>query len=230
MPYCHLWWFKMKKILLLIFYYILNFSDLFALEIDPNHFEILSFSSIVPNKVSFNKGIIHVSIKDSASPLIYPFSQPRKFKSIKVSGNIIGKLNLEKKKQGQKNADDFTFRLGLVLEGDKTLNFFQRQFAPAWITKLYSLGKKANASGIEKIIFYNVVQDNSLIGNQRQHPLSDLLYEKFVTHTNSQNHFEILLNEKDLPSEKILALWISSDGDDTHSSYEVTISQFSLIP
>lgn len=201
-----------------------------ARELSPKNFEVLTFGSIKPNDVQFNGGNITLKIKHSASPLIYPFTQPQDLKKIVVKGKITGHLNLKDKKQGDEGADDFTFRLGLVLEGERTLNFFERTIAPSWITKLYSLGKKANATGIKEIVFYNLVQDKALLGKEREHPLSELLVERFYTAPKEDGSFALVIETKDLPKEKVLALWISCDGDDTLSEYEITLTDFTLTP
>ncbi len=221
------------KIIISLFLAITFISLTQADSLIPKNFEVLTFSSIKPNVVAFHDKEIKITVEGSASPLIYPLKKPKMFKRVSLKGKIKGKLNLPSPKkinQGDKGADDFTFRLGLVTEGKKTLNFFQRAIAPSWITKLYSLGKKARASGIKEIVFYNVVQEKSLLGKEREHPISELLKEKFIIAPNKEGEFEMTLTEKDLPDENIVALWISCDGDDTKSSYEISLSDITFVP
>lgn len=187
--------------------------------------EVLKYSSLEANKVSFGNGKLKISIKNSASPLIYPLVKTFNPKTIFLKGKIKGQLNLKKEKtQGDKGNDDFRVRVGLVYLGDQTLNFFQRQVAPSWVLRLFKLAPK-NA-GVDHIAFFNSYQDQKLEGKDREHYASELLKERFILKIKSDGTFEQRIKIQD-PKETA-AIWLSSDGDDTNSSFDVEFEKITL--
>jgi hypothetical protein len=187
--------------------------------------EVLSYKGIPENEVSSDSGKLIIKVNASAGPIIHPLPKSIVIKSLSVNARVIGEINTGNFVQGQKGADDFVFRIGLVLEGNKTLNFFQKAIAPSWIKKLHSLAK--GSQGVDSIYFYNVVSQKELVGQSRSHPLSKLLKENYSIFLSSENKtFE--LNLKDLPSRKVLALWISVDGDDTKSKFTTIIDSIRI--
>ena len=96
--------------------------------------------------------------------------------------------------------------------------------AADWILKLFSLAK--GDQGVDKIHFFNVISDASLLGTSRVHPLSDLLVENF-NFTKEHSKYDLKLFP--FKDKKVLGLWLSSDGDDTGAKYKVTIKNINLI-
>ncbi len=191
-----------------------------------DHWQLLSYSSIPANTVSFGDNTMTLAVNQSASPVIFPLSRPVTLQDIRLQFSVDGQLNLADKKQGAKGADDFLFRLGVVYEGERTMNAFQRAFAPEWVTTLFDLAPED--MGVDSITFYNVYSDDRLTGKERQHPASDLLNEIFFQER-PENHQTVDMTFSPDTDKKILALWISSDGDDTGSSYSVTLKNLELI-
>ncbi len=190
----------------------------------PADWNQLKYSSIPSNDLSFTESKqMVIEVKESASPIFHKLAKPIKVKSLKVSGEIKGRLNLENKIQGNKGADDFAVRIGLVLKGNKKLNFAQKIIAAKWIKDLYALA--GNSSGIDHIEFINVSAQD-LKWEKRVHPLSDLLKEEIVGKVES-GLFEIQ-KKFDSPVE-VIAIWLSSDGDDTKSIYTVRLDKIELV-
>lgn len=188
--------------------------------------EDLKFSNIPANKVSYSKSGIEVKVDKSASPLIYPLEQTTLVKRIEAAGKVSnGGVKIKNaKKQGLKGHDDFAFRVGLVLEGDKTLNWLQRKFAPSWVKRLHQLAPEGK--GVDHILFFEVANDQSLIGTQRDHYMSEYLKEHIVAAVGPDGEFSI--NYTFPKPVKVLALWISIDGDDTSSTYTTLIKSLVL--
>jgi hypothetical protein len=183
----------------------------------------LEYRNILPNKVSTireNGDHLKISVFQSASPLIYKFERPKKIKSITLKAVLTnGELNLNGIKQGEKNGDDFILRLGFVAKGNNQLNFFQKLTAPNWVKELYKLSDEK--TGIDKIYFYNFASTD-IKWVERIHPLSNLISEKIVGKIIDKK-IEL---QFDLDSSKeYLGIWISSDGDDTKSKYELQLDQ-----
>ena len=185
--------------------------------------QLLQYSRLEANVVSFSRQGMAVKVDQSASPIIYPLDSPKTVTRVEVSGHLSNLLDLPAT-QGQKGSDDFSLKIGLVVAGDKTLNTFQRLFSAKWIRKLYDLAPQG--AGVEKIYFLNAVQDESLLGQQRQHPLSELIFENNVWLLDESGDFSLNHDLED--PQQVIAIWLSIDGDDTRSSYTTTIKSLLL--
>ena len=189
-----------------------------------DNWQVLEYSSLPPNGVEFDARGMSINVSRSASPIIYPLPDASLVHAIEVRGELSELLDLEGKVQGQPGADDYSLKIGLVLAGEKTLNFFQRMASPSWVKTLYALAPKG--SGIDHILFLNAVQDEQLLGNQREHPLSSLIHERNTWLIDRSGPFE-LRYELEVPRE-VVAVWISIDGDDTGSEFSVQIKHLEL--
>jgi len=112
----------------------------------------------------------------SAMPVIYPLPDRARVTGVRARGRIEGMLRVPPGRQGQEKFDDYAFRVGLVEPGERTLNFVQRRVAARWVRKLFELAPRG--SGISRIYFFNVGAERTQIGRERQHPLSDLIWER----------------------------------------------------
>lgn len=192
---------------------------------DAKNWVQLAYRGLRPNGVEFDREAIRISVDQSASPLIYRLDQPVRLTGFSVKGSWQGRLQIpEDATQGVNSADDFVMKFGIVVAGDKRLNWFQKRIAAPWILRLYELAP--DGGGISNIRFYSTTQQPELLGTSRTHPLSDLIFEERVLHLDSPGSFT-LSKSFDEPTEA-LALWISSDGDDTGSTFEVAIDSITL--
>lgn len=192
---------------------------------DLQRWTTLSFNNIPANTVSIENGSLHLSINKSASPLVHRLDEPLTVTSLAVKARWSGKLTIPQDTvQGESGADDFVLKLGIVEAGDRTLNWLQRRIAADWIQQLFKLAPKG--TGVNRIHFLSTTQQQNLLGNAREHPLSDLLYETRITHLESPGEFEMVYQFEE--PVVVLGLWISSDGDDTGSSFDLSIEQITL--
>lgn len=183
------------------------------------------FSGIEANGVTVSKNGILVTVRKSASPLIYDFKSELKIKGFTVSGEFLGLPHFaDVSKQGTSDQDDFPLRIGFIVPGEKRLSGFKKIFASDWVKNLYK--RVPPGAGLDHIQFFNVTQNEKQVGQERIHPKSELIHEKFfaVVKTLGAYKFTYTL---DMPISAI-ALWISIDGDDTKSDYDVLISELSL--
>ncbi len=187
------------------------------------NWQLLEYNRLAANEVSFSRQGMAVKVNQSASPIIYPLDNPLTVTRVEVSGNLSKLLDLPAT-QGQKGNDDFSLKIGLVISGDKTLNAFQKLFSAKWIRKLFDLAPEG--TGVEKIYFLNAVQDASLLGRQRQHPISELIFENNVWLLDESGDFSLNHDLED--PQQVIAIWLSIDGDDTRSSYTTTIKSLLL--
>ncbi|MBT8436262.1 MAG: hypothetical protein KJP11_02730 [Gammaproteobacteria bacterium] len=188
------------------------------------NWQLLEYSRLEANQVTFSEAGMMVTVDQSASPIIYPLENPKTVAKVTVTGNLSNLLKVPAASQGQKGSDDFSLKIGLVVAGDKTLNGFQKMFSAKWIRKLFELAP--DGVGVEKIYFLTAVQNQGLLGQQRQHPLSDLIYENNVWLLDKTGDFDLTYSlEK---PQKVIAIWLSIDGDDTRSNYTTTINSLVL--
>lgn len=188
------------------------------------NWQLLEYNRLDANQVIFTDQGMTVTVDQSASPIIYPLDDPQTVTRVTVTGNLSNLLNVPASRQGQQGSDDFSLKIGLVVAGDKTLNGLQKLFSAKWIRKLFDLAPEG--TGVDKIYFLNAVQYKGLLGQQRQHPLSDLIYENNVWLLDKTGDFTLNYNLAN--PQKVIAVWLSIDGDDTQSSYTTTIKSLLL--
>jgi len=181
-----------------------------------------SYSKIPPNIVTFSTTGMTIKVNQSASPIIYSFDKEKIISEFEISGDFKGLPKFaDASLQGQKNFDDYALRVGLIVAGGKKLSGFKKFFAPEWIKKIYT--SIPSNSGIDYVQFYNVTQNQAQFNLSRIHPTSDLIHELFFALAKEDGHFNYKV-KMDTP-KSMLGLWISVDGDDTKSNYEVDISK-----
>jgi hypothetical protein len=201
------------------------FAAAFAVPLQQmEDWQLLQYSGITPNQVSFAQEGMTVKVMGSASPIIYPLDEARLVRRIEVTGTLYELLTLDAEKQGLMDNDDFSLKIGLVVAGDKTLNGMQKLFSADWVKRLYALAP--DGGGIDSIYFLNAVQASARLGQQRQHPLSDLIFENNVWLLDKPGDFAMThtLNKP----RRVIAIWLSIDGDDSRSNYSTLIKSLHL--
>ncbi|MDH3490730.1 MAG: hypothetical protein OEM20_01855 [Gammaproteobacteria bacterium] len=192
---------------------------------DLEPWTVLSFRNIQPNEVSVVDGALHIKVRGSASPLIYKFDEPTRIAGVTVVASWNGELHIPAGAiQGDENADDFVLKFGIVEAGDRRLNWFQRRIAADWIKQLFKLAPKN--SGVNRINFLSTTKQQELLGTSRTHPLSELLYETRVLYLDTPGRF-VMTHEFSEPVES-LGLWVSVDGDNTGSNFDLRLERITL--
>lgn len=187
--------------------------------------ELETYSRIPANEISYSAEGMRIKVRKSASPLMYPLSQPGKISGFKITGEFHGLPQFaDVTRQGDKGADDYALRLGLIVPGSKQLTGFRKLLAPAWVKNLYS--KLPKGMGLERVHFFNITQNPAQVNSTRVHPASELIQEEFIAHVSKTGPFQFEYQLK--TPEPAAALWISVDGDDTQSNYDVVISSLEL--
>ena len=200
------------------------FSETINIPLTENKgWEVLTYNNIKPNKLSFNSNELKIFVSNSASPIIYPLNRPEYLKRISFSVTISNNIALKEQLQGSKGNDDFVFRFGLVFEGGKTLHFFQRITAATWVKRLFDLNTKG--SGVSNIDFYNIYSDTRIKDKQKE-SFNGLIIEHYLKQVMVGQEMQLSIPIEN--KSRVLALWISADGDDTHSTFEVSITDIKL--
>ncbi len=190
-----------------------------------NGWQFLNYKKIPPNTFRATSGGLEIGVKHSAAPAVFPLTNSLQITELRASGKISGSLKVPSAKQGEKGFDDYAMRVGLVESGERTLSRREKIFSPDWVKKLFALAPPGK--GIGKIHFFNVGTDAKQIGNHRTHPLSDLLEETVVVVPDASGNFSF--THRFAKPFDVVAVWISSDGDDTKSTFSVTLAKVELI-
>lgn len=196
---------------------------------EQGQWQVLKYRHIPPNKVTFDAKGMEIKVDHSASPIIYPLPKVQLVNAISIEGSVTGQLNLPQgENQGSKGNDDYQVRIGLVLRGEKKLNFVQRMMAPDWIIKLFSLAPQD--WGVDRIFFMNGTHKASEIGHHRRHPASELLEEwvLWLLPESGKFLFRHQLADSIKGPREVLAIWLASDGDDTGSKYQIQFTKIEL--
>lgn len=192
---------------------------------DLDRWKTLAYRNIPSNTVTTNGSGMQIAVRESASPLVFRLDAPVALTGITVRASWSGGLQVpEGARQGEADADDFVLKVGLVESGSRTLNWMQQRLAAGWVRELYELAPEN--SGIERIHFLTTTRQAELVGSSRRHPLSDLLYESRVRHLDAPGEFE--LSRRFAEPVETLGLWLSADGDDTGSSFDLQIESIRL--
>ncbi len=188
--------------------------------------KVETYSKIPAHVVSASPEGLLVKVQKSASPLIHPLLQKERISGFQISGDFRGLPKFDDiKKQGDQKNDDYPLRFGLIVPGTKKLTGIKKFFAPKWVQQLYS--QVPSELGLDRIQFFNITQSESQLGTRRIHPLSDLIEEEFVQLVKKPGPFEF--SYKIQPPLDALGIWLSLDGDDTQSTYEVLIQKIELM-
>ena len=196
------------------------------LKLDDPRWQVLMFDNIPANQVSQTENGLKIKINKSASPLIYVFDEPQTIMSVSAMGQM-GQLPLIPKdqQQGEKGADDYPLRIGLVIKGEKTLNFMQRLISAKWVKTLFDLAP--DGTGIDHVLFLALSNGGSMPGTAvGVSKNSKLFAQTVVKQVNPEEPFDLSYTLD--TSKSVLALWISADGDDTKSIFELEINSLTL--
>lgn len=191
---------------------------------DRSGWQVLEFRRIAPHRIRFSAAGLEMKVESSAMPVIYPLPKAARVAAVRVKGRVAGTLRLPPGRQGEPGFDDYAFRIGLVAPGERTLNFVQRPLAAPWVRRLFDLAPPGG--GISRIHFLNVGAAGEPVGRRRQHPSSDLLEEQVVAALPADGRLDFT-HTLERPLDTI-ALWLSSDGDDTASSFTVLVEEIEL--
>jgi len=190
--------------------------------------KLVRFENIPPNKIACDKDGLHIQVQSSAGMLTYCFAQETQVHSILVRGSVTGLPVIpEGQMQGDKKADDFAIRFGLVVSGTRKLGRMERFFASELVKRLSELVPKSQ--GIDHALFLNLANDPPPKWRRRIHPLGKgRIRERVASVKKGPGDFELKVElEETCP---VFALCIVCDGDHTKSKYRVTVTEIQLNP
>lgn len=190
----------------------------------PDDWRFLQYRHVRSNEYRCSPVGLEITVQSSASPAVFPLKTSVRVQAIRVSGKIAGTLRVPEGRQGTRQFDDYTLRIGLVEAGPRRLSFYEQMVAPDWVRTLFNLAPKK--TGISTIHFFNLGTQMAQIGRERDHPASPFIREQTVAMPQADGRFAFI-HQLD-QSIETLAVWIGSDGDDTQSEFKVTLEKLEL--
>jgi len=190
--------------------------------------KVIQFRSKPPNKVVSDKDGLHIGVDCSVNLLAYCLNEPVEVNGVLLRGSVTGLPRIqENRRQGDKKADDFVIRIGLVISGTKKLGKIEKLFAPELVKRLCELAP--NSQGIDHVLFLNLANDPPPKWRNRIHPIGKgLLRERVACVSNEPGDFTLKVEFQE--PYTVLALCIISDGDDTKSKFQVNVKNIQLNP
>ena len=191
---------------------------------DTQAWKALAYEGRTQHSLEFSADGLMISVRESAMPLFHRLAKPVQVRGLRASGTLEGAVRTTAAKQGTKGHDDYALRIGLVLSGPAKLSWWERRRAPGWIKELFA--RAPQGSGISEVRFLNLGIASSTVGKTRRHPSSQILHEEVVSAPAMNGEFS-LRKVFEQPVE-VCAVWISADGDDTKSSFDVRLRELIL--
>lgn len=194
----------------------------FAIPLQNGSWTQQHFDDIPANTVHFSTHTLAINVAKSAGLLCHRLKTPQHLQNISIEASIHGHIQIPNgKAQGNKETDDFLLRLALITQGNHRLSGFQKLFASNWIKSLYHL---SDDSSIGKIRLYQLASHPLQAFNFRQ---QNPHFEQHIQWSiDDKEHLKLDLKLND--NSKIIAICLISDGDQTQSTFRVSIQKIVL--
>lgn len=146
-------------------------------------------------------------------------------KSITIRGRVEGTIHSDPAALWKPEAADKYLRVGLVHAGGKPLGTLRRAAAPAWIRTLDDV-LCADGRGPTRIDNLILAPHAEWVGKARQNPGMKQVHERITAAPEKDGSFTMTVIF-DNPIDA-LGIWLMADGDDTGSSFKVTVTAIEI--
>jgi hypothetical protein len=190
------------------------------LDLKADNFEHIEFKRIKQSRYRFHDQQLQVDVEDSASFLMKSFDSVRKIRQVSFKWQSNGALKIkDAQHEEQKQGDDAVFKLGLLLEGSDS---FSNPFVPAWVKRVDDLLKYPSEDMI-----YLVADSKHVPGQRWANPYNKRVTMIAIDSIDDAQRWQQASYYFDTPVN-VVGLWLMSDGDNTASSFTVTIKDIKL--
>lgn len=200
-----------------------------AIPLGPSpKWQVVEYRGISANRVTQEGEKLAISVNSSAGAAVYMLPELLAVRGLSVSGSLTGgpALSSHASEQGAKHYDDFALRIGVISAGTKRMGYFQKLLLPSWVTKLARAAEHFDV-GFGGLDLFLISSDASVGWRTRVHPQSEFIRESILEAAPKSGEFHV--ESKNLSTQgKSLGIWIGADGDDTKSSYKLTIQGLKL--
>ncbi|NBX68989.1 MAG: hypothetical protein EBR01_08520 [Proteobacteria bacterium] len=183
---------------------------------------IPSYSNLKPNRISFGAKGLKIDVNDSSSPLFYALQKSVPIKSISMRGRISRFSEPPKTMKEGDIPDDCPLRLGLVETTPGGPSWLQRLVSPRWVKDLFELFPNQT---IKKVTFLTI-DPYRKVGSLRTHPKNSLIIEQVALSLKNSGPFQLDYKFKEPLTTQ--AIWLQSDGDDSHTRFFVELESLKL--
>jgi len=192
----------------------------------PSDWHSLSFRSIPPIQTKVQKDQITLKVDASAGGLVRRLPAATRVKRFVITGSVTGQLKVDEKGLWEKGNEDAYLRVGLIAEGGRSLTRLERLVAPAWICTLDDV---LNADGRAPSAIRNhlMVPHAAWIGKHRANPNMKQLVDHIVATPGADGRFTMRVDPPE--TLELVGLWLMADGDDSGSTFTVTLDSIKLI-
>lgn len=191
----------------------------------PADWQSLQFRRIPPIETQLTEGRLTLKVQSSAGGLVRQLPKGTRVQSLIVTGSVEGELKVDADRLWQKGHEDAYLRVGLIVAGGRPLGRLERLIAPAWIV---TLDEVLCADGRAPSAIHNqlLVPHAAWIGQQRPNPHMAQLVDHMVATPDANGRFTLRV---DLPEAlELVGLWLMADGDDSGSTFTVTVDSLEL--
>jgi hypothetical protein len=195
------------------------------ISLQEENFKHIKFSRIKPNHHVFHDQQLQINVDDSASFLMQAFSHVRQVNHVSFewrSDGIPQTKNVEH--EAQRRGDDAVFKLGLLLKTNDSL--LLNPFLPPWMKRVETLLNFPSENMI-----YLVVDAKHSVGERWANPYNKRATMLSIASTNvsteNKRDWKQASYRFDIPVS-VVALWLMSDGDNTHSNFTVHIKNIRI--
>ncbi len=178
----------------------------------------IRFNGIPPTEYTASRAGLQIKTRQSSSALLNIFEHIEVFQGFSVEGHSDGSILLSKADE------DFALRIGFLVPGTLDISWLDKLFLPGWVKEL-----KTSNPGFQfkelRLWNFKVKQEpsNSKITSKK----SKFVVEKNDQLTWEKTEFSATINFEN--QMECFGVWIQSDGDDSKSSFDLSLNKVNLI-
>lgn len=193
-------------------------TEVISLQVDS--FEHIQFKKIKANHVAYQEELVQIDVDDSASILMLPFETVKPINKVSFEWRSEGRPRVkDSQHELKRNGDDAVFKLGLLLKSDDdSIN----PFVPPWLKQVREL-----LTFPSEEMIYLVVDARHTSGQRWISPYNQRITMISVASREDESGWRQASYQFEQPQD-VVALWLMADGDNTHSTFNVSIKNIVL--
>jgi len=186
-----------------------------VISLQKDDLEHIQFKKIKANSYSYQNRQLRIDVDDSASILMLPFETVKLVYKVSFEWRSEGgPLIKDAKHELERSGDDAVFKLGLLLKADsESFN----PFVASWLRKV-----RQQLHFPSEEMIYLVVDAKHKLNEQWLSPYNKRITMISIDSQKDGSGWYQASYQFD-NAQQVVALWLMADGDNTHSSFTVSI-------
>ena len=191
-----------------------------AILLQADNLTHIQFRKIKANRITYQKQKLQIDVDDSASILMLPFEAVEPVSKVSFEWRNEGRpLVKDSQHELERSGDDAVFKLGLLLKSDdNAIN----PFVPPWLKQVREL-----LTFPSEEMVYLVVDARHTSGQRWISPYNQRITMISVASREDESGWRQASYQFEQPQD-VVALWLMADGDNTHSTFNVSIKNIVL--